>query len=121
MRDCFARVGSGSTAVLLVPFLLGGDELQRLATGPDTITYTNKSSQSLRALGDPPDGVEVVILLPPATKAFLGSRVVEHLLQAHQLTAVDVLTGVYSPEFGEFLSSVVGFLRLPVTDEFCFS
>jgi hypothetical protein len=95
VRVCFKGLPTGATAVLLIPFLRGGDSVAHLASR-HTITYTHDSNQELRALGDPPAGVQVVILMPLATKKFLGERVVDHLLKSHKLTVADVFAGIYS-------------------------
>lgn len=96
VRVCFNRRPDGATAVLLIPFLRGGENLAHLASHHHTITYTRDSNRELRALGDPPAGVQVVILMPLATTKFLGERVVDHLLKSHKLTVADVFAGIYS-------------------------
>jgi hypothetical protein len=88
---------SEARAVLLIPFLRGGDKFQRLAS-EDVITYDCDSTQELCGLGEPPEGVQVVILMPQATKTFLGERVVDHLLKSHELTPADVLNGICLPQ-----------------------
>ena len=95
---------SEARAVLLIPFLRGGDKFQRLAS-EDVITYDCDSTQELCGLGEPPEGVQVVILMPQATKTFLGERVVDHLLKSHELTPADVLNGICLPQSSKIFSS----------------